>query len=171
MVEFSSALGRFGLDRLDELDEAVGGHGLGPLERQAEGAVPDERGQRAEGARHAEEDRVVRHLRHAVVLQQDAAVGVHVGPRVLDLAQVEQDARHHVVELRHQVEHLVVGQVLQRKLALARVARVRLAQHRVAVTGHHLWTKRSTPQPVSLHWPNREGGRGGRAPVPRPAAS
>lgn len=51
-------------------------------------------------------------------LQQHAAVCVHVGPGVLDLACCQQDRWHHVVQLAYQLEHGVLGQVLQRKLTL-----------------------------------------------------
>ena len=61
---------------------------------------------------------------------------VHVGPRVAHLPGLGEHARHHLVQLRDELELGVVGQVLERELALARVPRVRLAQHGVAVPGH-----------------------------------
>lgn len=66
---------------------------------------------------------------------------IYVGPWVLDLAQLEQNGRHHGVDLRDQLEHWIVRQVLERKLPLARVARICLAQDGVAITGHNLTTR------------------------------
>jgi hypothetical protein len=90
-----------GLDlSFDGLHEEVGAEGLGPLDRQAESTGPDEIGEDAKGARDSEEDRVVVHLLEAVVLEEDTGVGVHVGPRVLDLARLQEDRRHDLVHLR-----------------------------------------------------------------------
>mmetsp|Transcript_28783 Transcript_28783/g.73343 ORF Transcript_28783/g.73343 Transcript_28783/m.73343 type:complete len:234 (+) Transcript_28783:392-1093(+) len=114
------------------------GHRLGALDGQAQRARPHALRQHTQRARHAEQHGVEVGLADAVVLQQHARVRVHVGPRVLDLAGAQQHRGHHLVQRRHQLEQRVLGQVLERKLALARVARVRLAQHRVPVPGHHL---------------------------------
>ena len=54
-----------------ELLESGCAHALGSLDREAERTVPDERGEDTEGARHAEENGVVVHLRHLVVLQRE----------------------------------------------------------------------------------------------------
>ena len=63
---------------------------------------------------------------------------VHVGPGVLDLSGLDEDGWDDGVELTHQVEHFVVGQVLQGKLTLATVPGVSLTQDGVTVAGHHL---------------------------------
>ena len=52
----------------------------------------------------AEQDGVVVHFLHSVVLQQHTRVRIHIGPRVLDLACLEQDRRHQVVQLADQLE-------------------------------------------------------------------
>ena len=57
----------------------------------------------------SEQDGVVVHLLHSVVLQQHAGVRIHIGPGVLDLARLEQDRRHEVVELADQLEQGIVG--------------------------------------------------------------
>ncbi|CAN8021823.1 unnamed protein product, partial [Ixodes persulcatus] len=141
----------------DELHESLGGHGLGSLDGESQGAVPDERGKDAERPRHSEQHGVVLHLLHAVVLREkkgggampsDSRVGVHVGPGVLDLAELEQDRGHHAVDLAHQLEHGVIGQVLEGKLSLARVAGVRLAQHRMATLATHLPRLEGLPDKV-----------------------
>lgn len=77
----------------------------------------------------------------ASYLEQHPAVGVHVGPGVLGLALLQQHVGHDLVELSHQLEHGIVGQVLQGKLTLAGVTRVGLPQDGVAVTRHHLVVK------------------------------
>ena len=59
------------------------------------------------------------------------------------LAGLCEHIRHHLVEVGHQLEHGVVGQVLQGELTLAGVTRVCLAQHCVAVPRHHLYHRGS----------------------------
>lgn len=71
-------------------------------------------------------------------LKQHSAVSVHVGPGVLGLALLQQHVGHDLVELGHQLEHGVVGKMLQSKFTLAGVAGVGLPQHGVAVTWNHL---------------------------------
>lgn len=92
--------------------EAGRAHALRPLQRQAKDAVPGQGGKHTEGARDAKEHGVVAGLLQAVVLQQDAAVGVDVGPGVLGLAVLEQHGRDHVVELADQLEHGVIARQL-----------------------------------------------------------
>ena len=62
----------------------------------------------------------------------DLSHTIDVGPGVLGLALLLQDARSNLEELRAELEQGVVGQVLEGELALAHVARVGLAQHGVA---------------------------------------
>uniref|UniRef100_A0A182Q2B9 Uncharacterized protein n=1 Tax=Anopheles farauti TaxID=69004 RepID=A0A182Q2B9_9DIPT len=120
------------------LDQPIGGHRLGTLDRQSEGTVPHERGQHAEGTGHTEQHGVVVHLLQAVVLEQHARVGVYVRPRVLHLAELGQDWRHDLVDVRDQPEQRIVRQMLEGELALAGVARIGLAQHGVPVARHDL---------------------------------
>lgn len=101
-------------------------------------AVPDELRRHTERAGHAEQDSVVIHLVKAIVREEHARVRVDVRPRVLRLARLEEDVRHDLVDLADEAEEVVVGEVLQRELALRRVPRVRLPQHGVAVAGHDL---------------------------------
>lgn len=106
-VIFGQARRRRGVDCrlgcLDCLHQEIGAEGLGPLDGQAEGTGPDVVGEDAEGSGDAEQHGVVVHLVHAVVLEQDTGVGVHVGPGVLDLAGLQEDRRHDFVDLRHQL--------------------------------------------------------------------
>ena len=71
-------------------------------------------------------------------LQQHPAVSIHIGPRILCLALLQEDVGHDLVQLRDQLEHGVLRQVLQRELSLTGVPRVSLPQHRVAVAGDNL---------------------------------
>ncbi len=75
-------------------------------------------------------------------LKDDTRVSIDIGPGVLHLAQLEENGRHNLVDLRHQLEHGVIGQVLERKLALHRVARISLAEDGVTVARHNLQRKR-----------------------------
>ena len=85
------------------------------------------------------------------VLEQHAAVRVHVRVGVLGLAVLRQHARHDLVHGVDQVEELVVRHVLERKLALqrggnarvgARVARVGAGRRR---TPSHPTPRHATP--------------------------
>lgn len=49
---------------------------------------------------------------------------------------LSEDTGHHLVDGGNDVKELVVGHVLERKLALRHVARVRLAKHGVTVAGN-----------------------------------
>ena len=91
-----------------------------------------------EGSADTEKNSVVVHLLHAVVLEKDARVGVHIGPWVLDLAGLNEDGRNDGVQLADQVEHLVVGQMLEGELTLTTVPGIRFAEHSVAIPGHNL---------------------------------
>ena len=70
-----------------------------------------------------------------------AKVKTHLG-----LALLGQNAGDDVVKLANELEHRVRGQVLERKLPLASVARVRLAQNRVAIAGHDLARLEKLPE-------------------------
>jgi len=68
------------------------------------------------------------------VLEQDTGVGIDVGVGVLGLAVLGQNAGGNLVDLADKVEHGVVGEVLEGKLALRNVTRVRFAEDGMAVT-------------------------------------
>jgi hypothetical protein len=72
-------------------------------------------------------------------------VGVDVGPGVLGLAGSEEDVRDELVELADELEELVVGEVLERELALGGVTGVGLAEDGVTVTRDDLTTVESLP--------------------------
>mmetsp|Transcript_11965 Transcript_11965/g.37239 ORF Transcript_11965/g.37239 Transcript_11965/m.37239 type:complete len:509 (-) Transcript_11965:21-1547(-) len=135
-----------GLLDVELLEERLGGDRLGALDRAALQAVPDDARQHADLARHAEEHGVVVLLRDAVVLQEDARVRVDVGVRVGRLAVLGEDARHDLVDGVDQLEELVVGEVARGELALARVARVGLAEHGVAVARHDALRVQQVPR-------------------------
>ena len=130
-IEVELELGNKRLERLCA-------HGLWSLNGEAEGTVPDKRRQDTERARHAKQHRVKVLLSKAVVGEEDAAVGIDVGPGVGSLALLKQNVGHNLVQLAHKAEELVIGQVLERKLALACVAGVGLAKNSVAIAGHNL---------------------------------
>lgn len=69
----------------DLLEDAGKVDALGPLNGQAEGAVPDELGERAEAAADAESGSVVERLLEAVVVEENAGGAVDVGEGVLCL--------------------------------------------------------------------------------------
>ena len=101
-----------------------------------DGAVDDELGKDTKGAGNAEQDGVVVLLGEAVVLEEDTGVGIDVREGVLGLAVLGEDTRSDLVDLGDEVEHGVLGEVLESELALADVAGVGLAEDGVAVTGN-----------------------------------
>ena len=85
----------------DHFHEHVSGKGFWSFDGQAEGTVPDEGSQDAKSSGDAEQDSVVVHFLHAVVLQQDTGMGVYIGPWVLHFAGLGEDWWHHLVDLRY----------------------------------------------------------------------
>ena len=72
-------------------------------------------------------------------------MSVHVGPWVLDFACLDENGWDNRVQLAHQVEHLVVGQMLEGKLTLTTVSGVSFAEHSVTIARHNLtWKKKKT---------------------------
>lgn len=123
---------------LEESLERVHRHGLGALDGHAEVSVGDELGQRTDGTRDTEDDRVVGELGEAVLVQHAARGGVDVREGVLGLAVLLEHAGRHLRHLLHQLHDRRVAQLGARVAELAQrgEARVGLAQHGVAVTGH-----------------------------------
>lgn len=66
----------------------------------------------------------------------------HIGPGVLDLAGFGENWWHDLVDFRHQLEEIIVGQVFERELTLAGVAWIGFAEHSVTVAGHNLRANR-----------------------------
>lgn len=132
----------------DQLGVSLGAERLGALDGHAQSTVDDQLGQDTQGSRHTEQDGVVVGLGQAVVLQEDTRVGVDVGVRVLGLAVLGQNTGSNLVNLADQLEHGVIGQLAQGKLALRDVTGVSLAQDGVTVAGHDAATVQSGPQVV-----------------------
>ena len=76
----------------------------------------------AEGTGDPEEHCVVLLFGETVVLQEHARVRVDVGPRVLRLAVLRKHAGRDFVDQMHELDHLVVLDVLEGKLPLALVS-------------------------------------------------
>lgn len=73
---------------------------------------------------------------------------IHVGEGVLGLAVLGQDTRSDLVDLADQVEHRVIRQLAEGKLALRNVARVGLTEDGVTVSGDDLAGVEGGPQVV-----------------------
>lgn len=65
-------------------------------------------------------------------------MGIYIGPGVLSLALLQKHVGYDLVELSYQLEHGVVGKVLEGKLTLTGIARICLPQNSVAIAWHHL---------------------------------
>jgi hypothetical protein len=109
---------------------------------------PDQLAQASKRARHTKEHGVVLVLLQAVVLEQNSRVRVHVWPWIvkstdivvkltqktyLGLALLQQNVRRHLVHIGNQLEHLVIGQMLQSKLSLASVTWIGLSEDSMSV--------------------------------------
>merc|ERR1712167_382109 len=119
---------------------------LRALEGQPQRAVPEDLRQSTDGARHAEEDRVVLVLREAVVPQQHAGVGVDVRVGIRRLAVLRQHAGHDLVDRVDDLEQFIIREVLEGKFSLTGVAGVRLAQDRMPEAGDDLASIQSLPR-------------------------
>ena len=126
--------------------DALSGFRFGALNGKTQGAVDGERCQHAESAGHAEHDGVEIFLSEFVVLQQHTAVGVHVGPGVLGLSVLGENAGSNLVDEAHKIDKLVVLDVLLAELTLAGKAGVGLAQNSVPITGHNLAAVEGVPK-------------------------
>ena len=73
---------------------------------------------------------------------------IHVGEGVLSLAVLGQDTRSDLVDLADQVEHRVVRELAESKLALGHVTGVGLTKDGVTVTGDDLTGVEGRPQVV-----------------------
>ena len=112
----------------------------------AKSTAPNKLRHNAKGARDAKHDGVVALLGETVVDEQAATVRVDVGPRVGNLALLGEHARRNLVHLRDEAKELVVGQVLERILALSRVTRISLAEHSVAKAWHNTTALEGIPK-------------------------
>ena len=121
--------------RPNQLRISLGRKRLGPLNGHTHGTVDDQLGQDPNRTTHTEQDGVVVLLRQTVVLEEHTGVGIDVGVRVLGLAVLGEDAGGDLVDLADELEHGVIGQVLEGELALGDVAGVSLAEDGVAVAG------------------------------------
>ena len=61
---------------------------------------------------------------------------------------LSQDARGNVVDLADELEHLIIGQMLEREVSLSHVSRISLAKHGVSVAGNDLARFEGRPQIV-----------------------
>merc|ERR1719410_1874311 len=98
----------------------------------------------------SKQNSVIVHLLHSIVLEKDTRVGIYVGPWVLDLAGLEEDGRHQHVQLRHQLEQLVVREMFQGKFPLAGVSWISFAENSVSISGNNLSRLEKAPDEV-LH--------------------
>ena len=128
----------FGIDRVDQFHQTFGGHGFGSFQWQTKSTIPDQWSQCTQSPGNTEKNRVIVHFVHSVVLEQNSGVGVHVGPRVLNFAQFQQNIGNDIVQSGNQFESLIVGQVFQGKFTLASVTGIRFPQHGVAIARNDL---------------------------------
>ena len=101
-----------------------------------------------ESSADTKEHSVVVHFLHAVVLQQDSGVGIHIGPGVLDLAGFVQDRWDNHVHVGYQLEQLVIGKMLQCELTLTCVSGIGFAQNSMTISGYHLSGFQESPNVV-----------------------
>ena len=76
-------------------------------------------------------------------------MSIHIGPWVLGLALLEENVWDDLVELRNELEELVVGKVLQSEFSLASVSGISLSKDGVTVTRNDSTTLEGVPDEVS----------------------
>ena len=127
-------------------DLLLGVHGLDgssrvrlwTLEGHTQSTVPDQLGQHSETTGDTEENGVEVLLNQTIGREEDTRVGIDVGPGVLGLAVLEENAGSDGVDLGDELEEGIVGDVLQGELTLASVTGIGLAENGVTVTGNNL---------------------------------
>lgn len=72
-------------------------------------------------------------------------MSVNIGPWVLDLAGLKENIGNNLVELSDELEHWVVGKVLEGELTLASVSGIGLTEDSMTVTGNDLARFKSAP--------------------------
>lgn len=85
----------------------------------------------------------------SVVLEEDTGVGINVGPWVLGLSLLGQDARDNLEDLGDELEEGVVGQVLEGKLTLRSVTGVSLTEDSVSESRDNTASVESLPDNLS----------------------
>ena len=144
---------------LDHLLQCLCSERLWSLDGEAEGTVPHLRGQNSKGSGHTKQHSVEAHFMHSIILQghgqeithqimtcslssadlkQAATVSIHIGPRVLGLALLQENVRHYLKQLADQTEKRVIWKVFLSKFPLASIAWVSLAQHCMAISRDNL---------------------------------
>lgn len=131
---------------LHQLNVLFGGEGLWSLNWGTKTTVNDQLRQDTEGSRNTKQNGVEGLLSQTVVLQQDTRVGVHIWPWVLGLTVLGQHTWSNLVDVRNQLEQVVVRHVLQGKLSLSSVTRVSLSQDSVTVAWNNSARVKSVPQ-------------------------
>jgi hypothetical protein len=148
----------------DKLGVSLGAERLGTLDRSTESTVNDDLRKDTKGTGNTEEDGVVVGFGKTVVLeehtrvlqrvsielsnQQDKTYSVNIGVGVLGLSVLGQDTRSNLVDLADELEHGVVREVAESKLALRHVTRVGLTKHSVSVTRDDLASVQGGPEVV-----------------------
>lgn len=107
---------------------------LWTLNWSTDGTVNDDLWENTNGAGNTEENSVVAGLGEAVVLEEDAGVGIDVREWVLGLAVLGKNTWGDLVDLGDKLEHWVLWEVLLGEDALSHVTWVSLAENGVSVT-------------------------------------
>ena len=76
-------------------------------------------------------------------------MSIHIGPWVLGLALLKEDIWDDLVELRDELEELIVGKVLQSEFSLASVSGIGLSKDGVTVARNDSTTLEGVPDEVS----------------------
>lgn len=108
--------------------------GSGSLNWESEGSGPDQTAASTEGSGDGEEDSVVVHLFHTVMVENDTTVGINIGPRVLDLAEFLKNGRNNLENGGSKFNKGVVLDVFGAEVLKMNVSRISVSQDGVTVT-------------------------------------
>mmetsp|Transcript_29586 Transcript_29586/g.46467 ORF Transcript_29586/g.46467 Transcript_29586/m.46467 type:complete len:331 (+) Transcript_29586:271-1263(+) len=118
---------------------------LGPLQRQSQSPIPIQLAQTTHSPRHTKQHGVILILGESIMPQQHSRMRIDIGIRVGNLPMLRQNTRHYGINRFDNLEQWIIRHVLQSKLTLAGVTRIRLPQHGMSISRNHLFGIQSLP--------------------------
>mmetsp|Transcript_5374 Transcript_5374/g.11360 ORF Transcript_5374/g.11360 Transcript_5374/m.11360 type:complete len:296 (-) Transcript_5374:538-1425(-) len=118
---------------------------LGPLQRQSQCPIPIQLAQTTHSPRHTKQHSVILILGESIMPQQHSRMRIHIRIRIGNLTMLRQNSRHYGINRLHNLEQRIIRHVLQPKLTLARITRIRLPQHGMSISRNDLLGIQSLP--------------------------
>mmetsp|Transcript_25494 Transcript_25494/g.42073 ORF Transcript_25494/g.42073 Transcript_25494/m.42073 type:complete len:359 (+) Transcript_25494:70-1146(+) len=119
---------------------------LGPLQRQSQCPIPIQLAQTTHSPRHTKQHGVILILGESIMPQQHSRMRIDIGIRVGNLPMLRQNTRHDRINRFHNLEQGIIRHMLQPKLTLTSVSRIRLPQHSMSIPRNNLLGIQSLPR-------------------------